>query len=101
MSVFVTRSHHRRSPLGWIGVALYAAFLVVAPFEHHDLVCHLKDPQHCTACTASQLGTDPGTPAILGAWHLSDAGRAVPYQPLAEGVLLPHQSTGRSPPLSP
>jgi hypothetical protein len=86
--------------VSWIGVALYAAFLVVAPFEHHDLVCHLKDPQHCTACTASHLGTDPGTPAILGAWHLSDAGRAVSYQPRAEGVLLPHQSTGRSPPRS-
>ena len=90
---------HRRSPLRWIGVAFYAAFLVVAPFEHHDLVCHLKTPQHCSACTASQIGTGPGTPAILDAWHLSDAGRTVSYQPLAEGVLLPHQSTGRSPPL--
>jgi hypothetical protein len=34
----------------------------------------------------------------VGAWQLSDAGRAVSFQPLAEGVLLPHQSTGRSPP---
>jgi hypothetical protein len=98
MKVSVTL-RRRRSPLSWIGVALYAAFLVVAPFEHHDLVCHLKDPQHCTACTASPVGTDPGTPAILGGWQLSDAGRAVSYQPVAEGVLLPHRSTGRSPPI--
>jgi hypothetical protein len=72
----------------------------VAAFEHHDLVCHLKNPQHCTACTANQLGADPGTPVILGSWHLSDAGRAVAFQPIAEGVLLAQQSTGRSPPAS-
>src|SRR6266849_1570292 len=99
MKVFVTPRHVAR-PWSWIGVALYAAFLVVAPFEHHDLVCHLKDPRHCTACTASQLGTDPGTSAVLATSYLSDAGRAVSYQTLAEGVVLPHQSTGRSPPLS-
>ena len=81
-----------------MGVALYAAVLVVASFEHHDLVCHLKNPQHCTACTASQLGTDPGTSAILGTSYLPDAG--VPHRTsrFLEGVLLPHQSTGRSPP---
>jgi hypothetical protein len=97
--VFATQRHDR-SLLRWIGVALYTAFLAVAPFEHHDLVCHLKNPQHCTACTASELGADPGTPAILGAWHLSDAGCAMPFQPIAEGVLLAQPSTGRSPPTS-
>ena len=97
--MFVTRNHDR-SLLRWIGVAIYAAFLLVAQFGHHDLACHLKNPQHCTACSASQLGTDPGTPAVHGAWHLSDAGCAASYQPLAEGVLLAHQSNGRSPPVS-
>jgi hypothetical protein len=95
--VNATRSHDR-SLLRLAGIALYAAFLVVASFEHHDLICHLKNPQHCTACTANQLGTDPDSPAIVGAWHLADAGRAVSFQPLAEGVLLPKPSTGRSPP---
>jgi len=84
----------------WIGIALYATVLVFASFGHHDLVCHLKNPQHCTACTASQLGTDPGTLATPGAWALTDAGCRVSFQPLAEGVLLPHSSTGRSPPVS-
>ena len=97
--VIATRSHNR-SLLRSAGVALYAAFLVVASFEHHDLVCHLKNPSHCTACTANQLGTDPDSPSVVGAWHLADAGCAVSFQPLAEGVLLPHQSTGRSPPVS-
>jgi hypothetical protein len=90
---------HDRSLLRLAGVALYAAFLVIASFEHHDLLCHLKNPQHCTACTASQLGTDPDSPAVVGAWHLADAGSALPFQLLAEGVLLPGPSTGRSPPV--
>ena len=90
---------HDRSLLRLAGVALYAAFLVVASFEHHDLLCHLKNPQHCTACTASQLGTDSDFPAVVGAWHLADAGSAMPFQLLAEGVLLPGPSTGRSPPV--
>ena len=90
--------NHDRSLLRLAGIALYAAFLVVASFEHHDLLCHLKNPQHCSACTASQLGTDPDSPAVVGAWHLADAGCAVSFQPLAAGVLLASQSTGRSPP---
>ena len=94
-----TRRHHR-SLLRLAGVALYAAFLLVASFEHHDLVCHLKNPQHCTACTANQLGTDPDSPSVVGVWQLSDAGSAISFQPSAEGVLLAHQSTGRSPPAS-
>ena len=87
-----------RSLLRLAGIALYAAFLVVASFEHHDLICHLKNPQHCSACTASQLGTDPNSPDLLCGWHLAEAGRPVAFQPLARGVLLASQSTGRSPP---
>ena len=81
-----------------IGVALYALFLVTAPFEHHDLNCELKTPQHCTACTASQLGADPHTPAIFGHWRLADAGRAVSFVLVSSGVLLQVDITGRSPP---
>jgi len=84
--------------LAVVGLAIYALFLVASPFEHHDLLCHLKTPQHCTSCTSSQLGSDPHTPLILGAWHLADAGRAVSFQLLVEGTLLAVRSTGRSPP---
>ena len=79
-------------------VALYAVFLIVAPFEHHDLICHLKNPLHCTACTSSLLGSDPQTPAVVGTWSLSDAGRAVAADVLADDILLSVRSTGRSPP---
>ena len=56
----------------WLGVALYAAVLVMAPFTHHDLACHLKNPQHCTACTSSQASTDPAT--VPGPGFIRDGG---------------------------
>ena len=91
-----TRRHSRR--LALVGLAIYAVFLVASPFEHHDLLCHLKTPQHCTSCASSQLGSDPHAPLNLGAGHLADAGCAVSFQLLAEGTLLTVRSTGRSPP---
>jgi hypothetical protein len=63
-----------------VGLALYAAVLISSPFEHHDLICHLKTPQHCMSCASSQLGS------------------ATIFEPLAEGALLAAASTGRSPP---
>src|SRR5215470_13256591 len=80
------------------GVAMYALFLIAAPFEHHDLQCELKTPQHCTSCTSSQLGSDPQTVLNPGDWHLADAGRAFAVQLLGEDTLLVVRSTGRSPP---
>jgi hypothetical protein len=84
----------------WLGVVLYAVVLVLAPFTHHDLACHLKDPQHCTACTSSQVGTDPATLTAPPFVALVDLGRAVPFYSPSESVLLAAESTGRSPPAS-
>ena len=86
--------------LGLVGLALYVVFLVASPFEHHDLQCELKTPQHCTACTATQLSSDPQVLLNPGTWHLADAGRAVAFDHLAEDTLLDVRSTGRSPPAS-
>ena len=88
---------------GWrcrslIGVAIYTVVLVTAPFEHHDLLCHLKTPQHCTSCASSQLGADPHMSAIFGTGHLVDAGQAVSPLILATGTLVVVRTTGRSPP---
>ncbi len=77
---------------------MYAVFLLTAPFEHHDLACHLKNPLHCTSCTSSVLGADPADPVTAGAVHLADAGSAIALQTTSEGVLLTVRSTGRSPP---
>jgi len=88
----------RSRRLALVGMAIYAIFLVASPFEHHDLLCELRTPQHCTSCTSSQLGSDPQTLLNPDVWHLTDAGRAVAVLHLAEDTLLAVRSTGRSPP---
>ena len=92
-------SGRRARFLGFAGLALYAVFLVASPFEHHDLLCEIKTPQHCTACTSSVVGADPHSAAVPGLSHLTDAGRAVSVQVLASDTLLAVRSTGRSPPV--
>ena len=82
-----------------VGVAIYAVFLVTAPFEHHDLLCHLKTPTHCTACTSSLVSADPHTPVVAGASDLADVGGAFAAAVAASGFLLTVRSTGRSPPV--
>ena len=91
-----------RSFRSWrlIGVALYALFLITAPFEHHDLSCELKTPQHCTSCVSSQLGSDPHSTTRPSVWHLADAGRADAPQIVWHGVLFVVSTSGRSPPSS-
>jgi hypothetical protein len=86
--------------LAFVGVAIYALFLIASPFEHHDLSCELKTPQHCTSCTSTQLGSDTHVLLAPGAAHLADAGRANAIVVLDEGTLLVVLSTGRSPPAS-
>jgi hypothetical protein len=84
--------------LACVGGTLYVLFLALAPFEHHDIACHLKTPQHCTSCASSVLGPDPASPAPVGAACLTDAGRATADLVLAEDIFLTVRSTGRSPP---
>ena len=81
-----------------VGVALYATVLIGSPFEHHDLVCHLKTPQHCTSCASSQLGSDVLPLAAPGTSHLADAGSATTRDQIVESTLLAVRTTGRSPP---
>ena len=84
--------------LAFLGMALYALFLVTSPFEHHDLQCELRTPLHCTACAASALGSDLQDIAVVGVWHLDDAGSAVTELIFSHGRLLDVRSNGRSPP---
>src|SRR5437762_7382726 len=83
-----------------LGVTLHLIFLMMAQFEHHDLLCHLKTPFHCTSCASSPLSPDPHTPAVAGSCHLSDMGRAFAFFLDSESVVLPVHSPGRSPPSS-
>ena len=79
-------------------MAIYALFVVASPFEHHDLSCELKTPQHCTSCSSTQLGSDTHVVLAPGAAQLADAGRATSFVILGHGTLLVVRSTGRSPP---
>jgi hypothetical protein len=81
-------------------LALYALFLAASPFEHHDLLCELKTPLHCTACTSNIVGSDPARLVVVARTPLTDVGQAVPVQVDIQGVLLPVRSTGRSPPIA-
>ena len=84
--------------LALAGMLVYALFLVTVQFEHHDLICHVKHPAHCPACSSSVLGSDPDAPTTLGAWTLPEAGRALIFHTNPDSALLPVKSTGRSPP---
>jgi hypothetical protein len=89
----------RRWRIGLVWLAAYVLFLVVTPFEHHDLLCELKTPFHCTACTSTVVGSDPARSAVVGAWTLTDLGSAVARTVAPSGILLPFRSSGRSPPV--
>ena len=81
------------------GLAVYALFLIAAPFEHNDLLWDAKTARHCTACVSSLLGSCPDAPATLDEWSLPDAGRAIAGQIRVTSILLPVRTTGRSPPV--
>src|ERR1700682_1977777 len=81
-----------------VEVAIYLVILLVAPFAHHDLDCHLKTPLHCPACASSQVGLNTPLPAVARAADLPDAGDVITRQTPADGTQLPCRSLGRSPP---
>ncbi len=91
----VIRRWRRFSALAF---ALYAVFLVTAELEHHDLACHFKTPQHCTACASSPLGSDPHTCITLDSCRFADAGAPSSRYVLSDSALLDRPSSGRSPP---
>ncbi len=90
----------RLSRLALLGAVLHTLFLVTVDFEHHDLICHFKTPQHCTSCALSPLGSEPRTTTPAGACYLTDAGRIVALHIASESVLLPVRTRDRSPPPS-
>jgi hypothetical protein len=89
-------AQRRRLAILWL--AVYAVFLAATPFAHHDLLCELKTPLHCTACASSVVGSDPARSALVGSWTLTDFGFALTLELTTHGILLPVRSLGRSPP---
>jgi hypothetical protein len=90
----------RWQPLGRIAllaVLLHLFVFVIASFEHHDLLCHLKTPQHCSACASNPVGTDIRSPIASREVCLADAGSPVARQTAFQGALLAVRTSGRSP----
>src|SRR3954453_23414180 len=98
MQMVRRRSGRLSRRLALVGMAIYSLFLIASPFEHHDLSCELKTPQHCTSCTSTQLGSDTHVVLAPGAAQLAEAGVASSFIVLDEGTLLAVRSTGRPPP---
>jgi hypothetical protein len=60
-------AERRRTRTGLVTatVGLYLALLAVAPFGHHDLVCHLKSSTHCTTCVHASIPGDEARPVVV------------------------------------
>ena len=82
----------------WLALALFALVLVTEQVEHHDIACHLKTPQHCSACASSPLGSDPHALTTAQPIVLADVGSAICTARALAGTVLPARSSGRSPP---
>src|SRR5262249_20805346 len=96
MSGLPGNSRWRR--LAFTGTLIYILVLAISPAEHHDLACHLKNPQHCTSCSISAVGAHAQRQVSPGACRFVDAGRALTFFASPHGTLLVVRTTGRSPP---
>jgi hypothetical protein len=65
---------------------------------HHDPLCELKTPLHCTACTSMPRLRFSSAP--VGTSTLTDFGLAFTAELATHGILLGVSSPGRSPPAS-
>ena len=84
--------------LSFIGVVVHALFLLGTPFQHHDLICHLKTPQHCTSCTASPAARRSDAPVATGACMMNEAGAPACFEASAESAVVGDRRSGRAPP---
>ena len=83
----------------WLGLALYAIFLLAAPLAHHDFACHQTTPAHCPACVAADSGLDSPLRVSFVAERLPALGTLAVCIPAAGGTWLPSAAAGRAPPV--
>jgi hypothetical protein len=80
-------------------LAVYVAAVALLPLSHHDVVCHLKSPTHCTSCLVGSSG-EPGTDAAaLLRVAVSDQGRLLNTSTTLVASIPHGASAGRSPPV--
>jgi hypothetical protein len=94
------RPHLRRVrlPFGTLLLAVLVSVAVLAPFHHHDLVCHLQSPTHCTTCLTSSAAEDPADLDAVSRSPLVAIGLVAAGLDLSPDAALAGESSGRSPP---
>ena len=58
-------------------IAMYVLAVALMPFAHHDVVCHVTSPSHCTTCVVGYSSDVAPEPDVLAAAGLHDAGAAM------------------------
>lgn len=88
----------------WLGLwlkavlALYVLAAAMMPLAHHDVVCHLKSPTHCTICVVGSSAEPSSDATALAQLHLNDAGAAPRVGSHVIPASLPGDLSGRAPP---
>jgi hypothetical protein len=88
---------------GFFAKALLTIYIVGAallPLSHHDVICHVKSPTHCTTCLTSVSGEATPHTASFDVWALADAGCATMSERGALRSAHLSSPTGRAPPTS-
>jgi hypothetical protein len=79
-------------------LAVYVAAVVLLPFAHHDLACHLKSSTHCTSCVVGASGEAAQETGGSVNAALSACGQAPWIPSLAHDTTPGGIVAGRSPP---
>jgi hypothetical protein len=79
-------------------VTMYIVGAALLPLSHHDVVCHLKSPTHCTTCLTTMSGEAAPHVASLDVWRLVDAGHTTAAERGSLRSAHISSPTGRAPP---
>ena len=79
-------------------LTIYIASAALLPLSHHDVVCHVKSPTHCTTCLTSVSGEATPHSTALDVWAMAYAGRAMTSERGSLRSAYTSSHTGRAPP---
>ena len=79
-------------------LAVLVSVAVLSPLLHHDIVCHIQSPTHCTTCLVGSSAESPSEVGSLSGSPLVAIGPVLAPFDLALETRLPRELSGRSPP---
>jgi hypothetical protein len=97
----VFRPHLRRSwlALSRLLLAVYVSAAALSPLQHHDVICHLQSPTHCTTCLIGSTAEGPSVVNSSPASPLVAIGSTFEGSNILRDAALPGELSGRSPPV--